>query len=1080
MLLFHKYSRLIGLFLITVSTCQGQSYYFRHYQADDGLAHNTVVTIMQDSKGLMWFGTKGGLNRFDGYTFKIYKNEANNFGTLGNNVILSIAEDKQGIIWIGTGRGIFRYDTHKEVFTDLPLRKNITHILVDSSNDLWFLADGELHHYEQKKNKLSGLGIRASCQAFDASMTLWLGHDDGSVTLYDPAKGMRKELQIIDPSLPSYLKLISKIYPTDHDIVLIGTTKQGLKSYDRKTGRIQSLLLRNNDSTEIFVRDIVKSGENEYWVATESGIYIYDSQTGASRNLRKKAGDEYSITDNAVYSLCRDSQGGLWAGTFFGGLNYFSAENARFEKYYPLQNANAIMGNAVREICSDEKDNIWIGTEDAGINRLDTRTGKWTHYTTDGSPTGLSYPNIHGMLAIGNRLYAGPFQHGLDILDINTGHVIDRFKLIGEPDSMLADFVMSIHLTTDSTLLIGTTGTGAGLYSYDAKQRRFTRCRQIPSGSFVYTIMEDHEGTIWTGSLERGTFYFNRKTGKKGNISFAEGVGNRDYQIQGIFEDSDHAIWFATEGGGLIRLDSTHKTIKKFTTQDGLPTNNLFRILEDDHKQLWISSLKGLICMDLKTQKFKIYTQSNGLITDQFNYNSAFKARSGKMYFGSVKGMIAFNPNEFTRSAYTPATYITGFQVNNTEVIPYSINSPLKRSILYTDTIVLKHNQSNFSIEFAALNYSSPTVTRYKYFMKGLDKDWTYLSSNRKAYFTDLSPGSYTFIVRAESNVGSWAGKETRIFIKITPPFWLSSWAYLFYIVATGFVLWWSIRYYHRYVENKNLHRLRLFEHEKEKEIYQAKIEFFTNIAHEIQTPLTLILGPLERLLKKIEESSPIRKSLLMMDKNGKRLFELTSQLLDFRKTEVDQFGLNFVNADITNILKEQLAIFQPEADKSDIKLTADLATPPDSNVTPHSGAHLPGPNGAHLVAYVDIEAFVKIITNLLSNAIKYAAAAVTIIIIPGDSQFIIRFTNDGRGIPEEFHNKIFEPFFRLRDNEKPGTGIGLSLAKSLTELHNGTLILVSGETNNIVFDLILPVHQKFEFKLSKWKNLKQDNTPKT
>ncbi|MBS1663819.1 MAG: histidine kinase [Bacteroidetes bacterium] len=1027
--------------LITVH-CQGQSYYFKHYQADDGLAHNTVITITQDSKGLLWFGTKGGLNRFDGYTFKTYKN-------IGNNVISSIAEDQDRMIWVGTERGLFKYNTVKETFTEVPAlsSSSISYIQIGPSGDLWFLAGSELSHYEPKKDRLTRTGQFASCLTADSSNHLWLGHDDGSISVMNGPT-----IQVIDRTLRPQLKLISKIYPAENGLILIGTTREGLKSYDPKTGNIRSLLLRNKDNTEIFVRDIVQSGPGEYWIATESGIYIYNTHTDSSKNLRKRAGDDYSLTDNAIYSLCRDNQGGLWAGTFFGGLNYFSSENARFKKYYPLQNANSIQGNAIREICSDKDNNIWIGTEDAGINKLDTRTGKFTNYTTDGTASGLSYPNIHGLLAVGNRLYVGPFQHGLEIMDLKTGRIIDRFKLIGERDTMNADFIMCIHQTRDSNILIGTTGIGAGLYNYDASHHRFTRCRQIPWGSFVYDILEDHNGTIYTGSLERGSFYFNRRTGEKGNIRFAE-KGERDHKVQGIFEDSDHSIWFATEGGGLIRLDSTRKQIKKFTTENGLPSNNLFRILEDDHKNIWISSLKGLACLNLKTEQVKVYTQSNGLITDQFNYNSAFKDHSGEMYFGSVKGMIAFDPDRFTQSPYTPATYITGFAVNNTEVVPDTLSSPLKKSILYTDSIRLDHNQSSFSIEFAALNYSSPAVTRYKYFMKGLDKDWTYLSSNRKAYFTDLSPGSYTFIVRAESNVGSWTGKETRLFIKIRPPFWKSAWAWVIYIHTIGLILWLCIRSYHRSTERKNRRKLERFEYEKEKEIYQSKIEFFTNIAHEIQTPLTLILGPLERLIKKIDETPSIRKPLLMMDKSGKRLLELTTQLLDFRKTEADQFGLSFVNADITNILHEQIAVFKPEADKAGITIHTDF---------PQN----------HLIAYVDIEAFIKIITNLLSNAIKYSSSSASIKITTSPETFSIQFANDGKAIPEEFRQKIFEPFFRLRSTEKPGTGIGLSLAKSLTELHNGTLTLISGDTNNIIFNLSLPIHQKFEFKLSKWKKI--------
>jgi signal transduction histidine kinase len=343
--------------------------------------------------------------------------------------------------------------------------------------------------------------------------------------------------------------------------------------------------------------------------------------------------------------------------------------------------------------------------------------------------------------------------------------------------------------------------------------------------------------------------------------------------------------------------------------------------------------------------------------------------------------------------------------------------------------------------------------------MKGLDKDWTYLNSNRKAYFTDLSPGNYTFIVQAESNVGTWTGKETRLFIRILPPIWKSAGAYIFYLVCIALILWLSVRYYHRYHKNKTLNKLRLFRHEKEKEIYQARIEFFTNIAHEIQTPLTLILGPLELLIKKIDELPSIKKNLLMMNKNGQRLLELTNQLLDFRRTEVDQFGLSFVNTVIPDLLHERIDVFRPEAEKAGITIATGFPDP-------------------HFEAFVDREAFIKICDNLLSNAIKYGNSNISISMPSNPSSgqsFIVRFINDGKGIPLDTAEKIFEPFFRLPHNDKPGTGIGLSLARSLAELHNGTLHLVSGETGRIIFELTLPVHQKIEFQLSKWKNIPQN-----
>ncbi len=1050
------------ILFFAVFICEGQSYYFKHYQADDGLAHNSVTSIIQDTKGMIWIGTRGGLNRFDGYTFKTYKDKNNKFGNIGNNIVTTIVEDKKGMLWIGTGKGIFNYDPYLEIFTPLEMapQNYISHILVDDQNNLFFLANRKLYQYLSKEKRVLNLGIQASCLAIDENSDLWLGNDDGVIQHYNISNKSATSIRIVDQHVPANLRSISKILPIKGDELLLGCFKQGLKSYNTKTRVVRSLPLYNSKNTDIYVRDICAGEHQEYWVATESGIYIYNLTTGTSRSLRKRYGDPYAIADNAVYTICKDNQGGMWTGTFFGGLNYHSKENARFEKYYPLLGVNSISGNAVREICPDNRGNLWIGTEDAGFNKFNVKTGIFTNYTSTGKTGEVSYPNIHGLLALGNELYIGPFHHGLDIMDMHTGLVTKSFKVIGNKNDQISDFVLSIYLTRDSTLLIGTAYDGSGLFRYNRKHKTFTRIREIPYNSYVFDIKEDHQGNIWTGSVSQGAFYYNPKTGRHGNVRFGDKVGGKiinEFPVSGILEDSDHAMWFTTAGGGFIRLSPDRRSFKKFTTKNGLPSNVTYRMLEDNSKNLWISSLKGLICFNMRTGNFKIYTQSNGLITDQFNFNSAYKDSNGKMYFGSVKGMIAFDPKAFEKKDASPPTYITGFQINNKEIIPGTAHSPINKSILYTDTLVLSHDQNNFSIEFATLNYSSPDVTRYEFMMQGLDKNSTYLSSNRKAYFTDLSAGNYTFSVRAKSNVNNWAGKERRLFIKILPPFWESYTAYLFYLLALSITLFWSLRYYHRRLERKNLNKLQLFEHEKEKEIYQAKIEFFTNIAHEIQTPLTLIVGPVERMIKKTEEQPAIRKSLLMVEKNAKRLAELTDQLLDFRKTEMDQFGLNFVNIDINALLQEQFEVFRPEAEKS------------------HISFHLKLPK-KHVIVFADREALVRICSNLISNAIKYGTSTCVISLTEFDSDdenFTIRFSNDGKGIPDEFKNKIFEPFFRLYSKDKPGTGIGLSLAKSLTDLHNGSLTLTSGDTDKVIFELTLPVHQQFEFKLSSWKKIK-------
>ncbi|RYG00347.1 MAG: histidine kinase, partial [Chitinophagaceae bacterium] len=587
---------------------------------------------------------------------------------------------------------------------------------------------------------------------------------------------------------------------------------------------------------------------------------------------------------------------------------------------------------------------------------------------------------------------------------------------------------------------------------YLPEKKIFNRFKQIPLGSTIYHVLEDHQGRIWAGLKSQTVTCIDPRTGRYSKIVFGDPAN--ESSVHYILEDNSHALWFSTVGAGLIRLSPDRKTFKKFTVREGLPSDVLFGMLEDDNNQLWVGSSNGLVCMDLKTEKIKVYTQANGLVTNQFNFNSACRSTQGKLFFGTVKGLIGFNPSTLNRKEQAPGTYFTSLQINNSEVSPADPNSPLIRSITHTDTLVLGPDQRNFSIEFAALNFSSAKATRYQYRMQGLDRSWTYSNTSRKAYFTDLSPGRYTFTVKASSNVGTWVSRERSLYIEVLPPVWRTTAAYFLYLLLFVLIIGLLFRQYHVFQKKKSLAELKLFEHQKQKEIYQAKIEFFTHIAHEIQTPLTLISVPVTRVLKQADDYPALRKSLLMIGKYTSRLVELTGQLLDFRQTEKEEFGLNFVNVDINQLLMDLVDSYRELAIEGNIHLRLEL------------------PEQA-IIAFVDREAFIKICSNLLSNAVKYARSDVRLsLYLSSPGEFSIQIGNDGKAIPEEYQEKIFQPFFRLKNIEKPGTGIGLSLARSLTELHHGTLILSSGKADQIVFVLALPLRQQYEFNLSTWKKI--------
>jgi ligand-binding sensor domain-containing protein/signal transduction histidine kinase len=1037
---------LFVLFLIFPFTFGfAQPYYFKHYQVENGLSNNTVYCCLQDKQGFLWFGTKDGLNRFDGSAFKTFTHNTNDKRSIGNNFIHTLYTDDKGILWVGTDAGVYKYNAHNESFSYIKTTNTaaISCIVKCKNDDYWFVEGGALYIYHDKTGKLVDMQpfqhFDATSVTVDSVGAVWVSTTVGTIEKFDPANNSFKSYNLFTHSKPVSSTNLEKIAYIDNNTIFVGTSSQGLKVFNCNTGIYKDVLTYNQNKTEIYVRDFLKYADNEYWIATESGVFIYNTKKNTFTNLKKQYNDPYSISDNAIYSLHKDSEGGIWAGTYFGGVNYYPKQYATFNKFYPGIDRNSLKGNVVREICKDQYGNLWMGTEDNGLNKLSSDKRTWTNYNPGGKNS-IANTNIHGLVADGRNLFVGTFNRGLDILDIPTGKVVRHFLAGPKPNELKSSFVVCFCKTTAGTILVGTT---TGLYRYNKASHDFTLIKHVPPRDFIYAMIEDHNGTVWVGTLRDGIYYFNPKTDLGGKLDYKYPVKEalNSSTVNGIFEDSDHQIWFATEGLGIWRYNPAKNQYKIYDSNNGLPSNYVFRMQEDASKNLWISTSRGLVSLNLLNQSLKVYTKANGLLSDQFNYNSSFKDADGTMYFGCVKGMISFNPLSFRNNNFIAPVYITGFQVYNKE-IAVNHSSLLNTSIIYTRKINLNYNQSSFSIDFAALSYPSPEMTQYKYKMEGLDNRWNYLKTNRKVYFTQLLPGHYTFIVMAANNSGNWNATGTRLEINILPPFWKSIWAYIAYLILAAIAVYYLLRRYHFKIGEKNDRIINDLEHNKERQIYNAKIEFFTNVAHEIRTPLTLIKGPMEKVIKKAESVPEIYSNLKIMEKNTNRLLDLTNQLLDFRKTEMNGFSLNFVKLDITDLLTDIFLQFKLQADQKNL-----------SYALKH--------REKHRFAYIDAETFTKILNNLLSNAIKYGTAKVEMELLETEqdnTSITIEIRNDGYLIPEEMKEKIFEPFFRMKEAEKQvGTGIGLSLSRSLVELQKGTLVL-SRSTNNLnTFTLTLP-----------------------
>ena len=1032
-----------------------QPYYFKHYQVENGLSYSSVFNILQDSRGFMWFGTRDGLNRFDGYTFKVYRHIAGDATSLGSDCINSLFEDDLKNIWVGTDLGLYIYHLETEQFTLFKNTedKQVYGVTKDSKNNLWMIVNNELCRFDIKartfhlyKNKDSSKPT-AICE--NNSGELWVSYNDGRLRRYRYKEDtFSSSYDLFSHSEGASSHFIQTIEKVKKDLLFIGTTNQGVKVFNCQSKTYKDVLTYNENRTTIYVRDFLKNTDDEYWIATESGIYIYNVNTGIYQHLKKQIDNPYSLSDNAVYDLFKDHEGSIWAGTYFGGVNYYPKIFSNFKKYFPDLSKNSLVGNAVREICKDKYNNLWIGTEDGGLNRYEIASGKFQHFLPTGQKGSISYTNIHGLLADGDKLWVGTFEHGLDVMDIPTKKVIRHYAAGNSSHDLKSNFIVTFLKTRMGKIMIGTSN---GLYEYNPGSDNFNPIHLDNRIPFVYSLIEDNQGNIWATTINNGVFRYNPTTGRSTHFVLntkANSLSNNS--VTSVFQDSDQMIWFATYGGGLNRYNPKTNHFTTFNTQDGLSSNIIFKVLEDKQKNLWITTSKGLIVKRHISKRFEIYTTANGLLSDQFNYNSGFIDEQGTLYFGSLKGMISFNPTSFKSNNVSPPLYFTGFQINNKDVT-INENGPLKKSILFADHIELSYKQSSFSINFAALSYAAPEMTEYAYQMEGLSKEWTYLQTNRTVYFTELAPGDYTFRVRVSNRRYQNLPTERTLHFTVLSPVWTRWWAYSIYLILVGMAVYFVLMYF-LLREKEEHNRITAFlENEKEKEIYEAKIAFFTYIAHEIRTPLTLIKGPMENIIKKAAAIPEIQHNLQVMDKNTERLLNLTNQLLDLRKAEANSYKLNFIKINISKVLNDMFIRFQPAAEKKNINFQ--IILPKDA-----------------VFAYVDLEAFQKITSNLFDNAIKYAESRAIIKLNPTslkDVSFKLNITNDGYLIPENLKEKIFDPFFRIKENEKStGTGIGLHLTKFLTELHGGSIIVINAIENLNDFELTLPVHQGQEINM--------------
>ena len=1037
---------MIAALLLLVGMTSRSNILFRHIGVESGLSQSTVLAILQDRTGLMWIGTKSGLNRYDGTLFKWYYSYPDGH-SLGSSYINALFEDSNGRIWVGTDCGVWIYSPLTDSFTRFDKRSadgegitNMVNVIKGHGDKIYITTNEQgVFCYDLRHNHLSHFRLKGypnvAGMAIGDNGAVWLGLFGGGLYTTDHAFRTLTPFRTQDGHIPFAGNIVSAILPLGNGRYAIGTDRQGLSLIDAARHSFEPIVA-SLEGKELFVRNLILN-HREIWAATEQGMLVYNLDTHATQHFTYNPMDPFSISDNPLYCLYKDREGGLWAGSYFGGLNYLPAIHPVFERFVPQGSGNGLHGRRVREMVMDKQGKIWIGTEDGGLNCMEPDGETFSHIAASNA-----FPNVHGLCMDGNELWVGTFASGLKIIDTRTHQLIKAFKADGRPGSLRDNTIFSIARSPQGVMYLGTI---RGLCTYIANTQTFVYDRAVPP-VLINDVSFDSRGNLWLATQTNGVFM--RHNGRWINFRATQSGLTSDKALS-IFEDSEGTIWVTTQGGGVCRFSFSTRRFKPLQQVALNSTSTFFRMEEDGDGVLWLSGYAGFVRYDPRSGDVRTYNNRTMLLDNQFNYNSSLIYKRGRIYFGSLSGIVRFSPSALKKEQRVPRLVATDLYIGNEHVDNFTKDTPLEQNIVFTRKLSLAYNQNSFRLHVVPLSYSRQNWASLEYKLEGFDKGWQPMGADFFMTYANLPAGSYQLVVRMKDQNGKAYPGEYKLDIDVRPFFLFSFWAKLFYVVLLGVLVWLFMRYWNRRSETRRRQAMEAFETRKEQELYQSKIHFFTNVAHEIRTPLTLILGPLENILgtQKVKDND-VKEDLNIMYENTRRLTDLINQLLDFRKTEKDGLRLNFEYCNLTKLVTDIYNRFRSAMRERNINATLSL-------------------QGNNLHGYVDHEGFTKIVSNLVNNAVKYCLSYISVTLKTDDTQLFLTVANDGNIIPMDLREKIFEPFFHIDTTEHStsGTGIGLALARSLAELHNGHLCM-GDEADMNVFVLTLPLVQDVPVRL--------------
>lgn len=1023
---------------------------FLHFTNDDGLPSSYVRSLSQDKYGFIWAAARSSISRFDGQYFKTFKalDENGVRIDLWSTNIFSFNDSI--LITVTTDSVYYYFDYESECFRKHPLLNQSGAItdLQYSASGIWLIGGNEVRllkngsteilpvskviDFSVPENGLKIINIR------EKNGKLVALTNSNRMLVFDPGNKLQRNFVLPDGITGTQITIF---YTDQNNHVWLGTTENGLYKINLNNGSSEYFSANKTKGQYLLhnmVHSVAEDHQGRVWIGTENGLCIWSPYTETFDYYQYDIHNTDGLNTNPIYDIFCDRDGNMWLGTYFGGINFWSSEEEFFKVWQAGTGNYHIGGNAVSTITEDNKGNIWIGMEDRGVNRIARETDQIQRF--ESSPGGLSFNNVHCLLfETANKLWIGTYTGGINILDISTG----RFSYINQQNepNLPANNIYKLVRSGDSIFI----STTSGISVYNITTRKITQFQPETFAGVQVECVHDGGNLLWFSSTA-GVFSYNKSTRtikRLEEFTFLK-------HINFVTTDTKNRVWIGDCLQGLCCYDSATGEKMQFSEKTGFPFSWIFSMEQADDGSFWVSGNKGLVNFNPETKEVMLYNRESGLPFEQFNFRASYKDSQGNIYFGGNNGMISFNQNSRKSKDKALNVVFRGMQLFNQPVVP-GASSALKKSLNENPVVILKHKQNVFTIEFSGLSFQSGGKCQYAYYLEGFEEDWNYTGNRDFATYTNLSPGEYTFHVKASTNVSAWPGLTNSLKIIIEPPFWLSNWGFMIYTFIIILILIGFYSVATRIQKSKAMAEMERREKEYVTEINNFKLEFFTNVSHELRTPLTLIIGPLTKILEEEQLTPGLMKKMKGIKNNAHRLLVLINQLLEFRKIESGKEILRVSRQNIVKLVDDIRESFEGSAKAKDIHLkfkTENL----DKDI------------------WVDGMKLENIMINLISNALKFTGKDGKVKVgiklqDEGNAEnqvLFIEVSDTGVGIEPGKKEKIFEMFYKeeLGVVNQNGSGIGLAFVNSLVKLHRGTIEVESAVGKGSVFKVRIPVSE--------------------